>query len=537
MKFIFVTGGVISGVGKGIAAASVAKLLKARGYRVFMQKLDRYLNYDAGTLNPGEHGEVFVTDDGAETDLDVGHYERFLDENFTQDSSIMSGRVYSTVIEKERQGEFLGKTVQVIPHLTAQVKEFLLGGAQRFKADISVVEVGGTVGDLEGAYFLEAARQLERELGHLKVAFIHVAYLPFIEASKEIKSRPAQFSVRELQSAGISPDAVFCRADHGVPDYVLRKVAQAASLPDEAVVAMPSSRTIYEVPLILEDSGFGAFLDERLNLPVKIPDLADWRSLVEKILAPKPKITIGLVAKYTTMDDTYYSIFEALKAAAWANDHDVEIRWINAEELEKREIKPEELLAGCDGIVVPGGFGSRGIEGKIRAATFARTNKLPFLGLCLGMQIAVVEFARHVLGLHKAHSEEFNPKTPDPVIHLMEHQKGIVKKGGTMRLGAYPCKLLAGNKVRQAYGKSLIEERHRHRFEFNNRYRKAFEKKGAVFSGVYPEENLVEIFELNHGHPFFVGVQFHPEFKSRPNRPHPLFKAFLKAAIETKSLV
>jgi len=536
VKFIFVTGGVISGLGKGIAAASVGKLLKSRGFKVFMQKLDRYLNYDAGTLNPGEHGEVFVTDDGAETDLDVGHYERFIDENLTQDSSIMSGRVYATVIEKEREGRFLGKTVQVIPHLTAQVREFIIEGAKKAKADVSVIEVGGTVGDLEGAYFLEAARQLEREHGHENVMFIHVVYLPFIEASKEVKSRPAQFSVRELQGIGIAPDAVFCRSDHSIPESALSKIARASNLPEQAIVPMATAKSIYEVPLILEGFGFGTFLEERLNLPVRIPDLSRWQELVSKVLSPKPKVKVGLVAKYITMADTYHSILEAIRSAAWANDHDAEIAWINAEELEENPALAEELLSGHDGLIVPGGFGNRGIEGKIRAAQFARENEVPFLGLCLGMQIAVIEFARNVLGLKRAHSEEFNSKTPDPVIHLMQHQKGVTKKGGTMRLGSYPCRLSAGSKAKKAYGRNLVFERHRHRYEFNNKYRRAYEKKGASFAGIYPKENLVEILELK-GHPFYLGVQFHPEFKSRPDRSHPVFREFIRAAIESKSLV
>jgi CTP synthase len=536
MKFIFVTGGVISGLGKGIAAASVAKLLKSRGYKVFMQKLDRYLNYDAGTLNPGEHGEVFVTDDGAETDLDLGHYERFIDEALTQDSSIMSGRVYATVVEKERRGDYLGKTVQVIPHLTGQVREFITEGAKKFKADIAVVEVGGTVGDLEGAYFLEAARQMERELGRENVMFIHLVYLPYLEASKELKSRPAQFSVRELQGIGVSPDAVFCRADHYIPDQVLSKVARTSGLPDQAVVSLPAAKTIYEVPLTLESAGFGTFLEERLKLPHREPSLEKWQALVSQILAPKPKLTIGVIAKYTTMEDTYFSIFESLRAAAWAQNHDIELRWVNAEELEEPASQIAEALAGCHGIVVPGGFGSRGIEGKIKAAQFARENKLPYFGLCLGMQIASIEFARNVLGLKKANSEEINPKTPDPVIHLMKHQRGVIKKGGTMRLGSYPCKLTPQTKTKAAYGQSLIEERHRHRFEFNNKYRKAFEKEGMVFAGIYPKEDLVEIIELRD-HPFYIGVQFHPEFKSRPDRPHPLFTAFIGAAVESASLL
>ncbi|MBN2585243.1 CTP synthase [Patescibacteria group bacterium] len=535
-KYIFVTGGVLSGLGKGITAASIGNILKARGYKVFLQKLDPYLNYDAGTLNPGEHGEVFVTDDGAETDLDLGHYERFTDENFSQASSIMTGRVYSEVIAKERRGDFLGKTVQIIPHVTNQVKEMLRAGGDQADADVVITEVGGTVGDYEAMHFLEAIRQIKTDMGYNNVMYVHVVFLPWLDVTKELKTRPAQYSVRDLQGTGIQPDAIMCRSDHPIPRGGIEKIALAANLSPSAVVPLETSETVYDVPLTLENYGFGDLATERLKLTNKKADLSDWRSLVMKILSDKPKVTIGLIAKYTTMEDTYLSVFEALKAAGWYHNVDVNIKWIDAENLESKESPLNELMAGCDGIVIPGGFGARGIEGKIKAAQYAREQQLPYLGLCLGMQIATIEFARNVLGWGDANSTEFSENSKHPVIHIMEYQKKITQKGGTMRLGAYPCLLMRGTKAYEAYKKPDISERHRHRFEFNNDYRKDFEKQGMILSGISPDRELVEIVELKN-HPWFVASQFHPEFKSRPDRPHPLFRDFIEAVIKNSSLI
>ena len=536
IKFIFVTGGVLSGLGKGIAAASIGNILKARGYKIFMQKLDQYINYDAGTLNPGEHGEVFVTDDGAETDLDLGHYERFTDENLTQDSSIMTGRVYSDVISRERRGDFLGKTVQVIPHLTDEVKDLILNGAQKVGADIAVVEVGGTVGDYEGFHYLEAIRQMRNELGQDNVMYCHTVFLPYLGVTKEVKTRPAQYSIRDLQGLGIAPDAVFCRSDHPIPRSGLDKIARAANLPVKTIVPLETADTVYEVPLTLENYGLGEVIEAKLKLTPQSPNLSEWKELVGKVKSDKRQINIGIVAKYTTMEDTYICVFEALRAAGWYHNVDVKLHWIDAEELGSPNANVGETMRGCDGYVVPGGFGIRGIEGKIKAAQYARENQIPYLGLCLGMQIAVIEFARNVLGWADAHSTEFDEATTHPVIHIMEYQKTIINKGGTMRLGAYPAELKKGSRAYDAYKKSPISERHRHRYEFNNQYRKDMGKQGMVLSGVSPSNELVEIIELKN-HPWFVGVQFHPEFKSRPHRPHPLFREFIGAVLRESSLL
>ncbi|HAR54979.1 TPA: CTP synthase [Patescibacteria group bacterium] len=535
-KFIFVTGGVLSGLGKGITAASIGNILKARGYKVFMQKLDQYINFDAGTLNPGEHGEVFVTDDGAETDLDLGHYERFTDENYSQESSIMTGRVYSEVIARERRGDYLGKTVQVIPHITDHVKSLIVGAAEKSDADILITEVGGTVGDFEGMHFLEAIRQMRTDHGPDNVMYVHVVFLPWLGVTKELKTRPAQFSAHELQGFGIQPDAVMCRSDHPVNEVALNKIALAANLPVRAVVPLENARVVYDVPLTLENYGFGQLVVQKLNLTQSEPHLNEWRNLVSKILVDKRKITVGLVAKYTTMEDTYLSVFEALKAAGWHHNVDVVIKRIDAETLELPEANVAEILSGCDGYVVPGGFGVRGIEGKIKAAQFAREQQVPYLGLCLGMQIAVIEFARHVLGWEDAHSTEFNENSLHPVIHIMEYQKQITDKGGTMRLGSYPCQIATGSKAQMAYQQTTIAERHRHRYEFNNQYRPAFQAAGMWLSGLSPNGELVEIVELTN-HPWFVASQFHPEFKSRPQRPHPLFREFIAAVIRSTSLL
>jgi len=535
-KFIFVTGGVLSGLGKGIVAASIGNILKARGHKIFMQKLDQYINYDAGTLNPGEHGEVFVTDDGAETDLDLGHYERFIDENLTKDSSIMTGRIYSDVISRERRGDFLGKTVQVIPHLTDVVKEFIVNGAKKVGADIAVVEVGGTVGDHEGFHFLEAIRQMKHDLGADNVMYCHTVFLPYLGVTKEVKTRPAQYSIRELQGIGISPDAIFCRSDHPIPQSGLEKIARAANLPVANVVPLQTASTVYEVPLTLENFGIGKVVEERLKLVPTEPNLTEWRELVGKIKSDKRKLHIGIVAKYTTMEDTYICIFEALRAAGWYHNVDVNLKWIDAEELGSPTANVGELMAGCDGYVVPGGFGIRGIEGKIKAAKYARENQIPYLGLCLGLQVAVIEFARNVLGWQDAHSTEFDETTTHPVIHIMEYQKTIINKGGTMRLGAYPAVLKKDSHAYNAYRQDEISERHRHRWEFNNQYRHDFEQAGMILSGISPSNELVELIELRD-HPWFVGTQFHPEFKSRPNRPHPLFRDFIGATLKVTSLI
>ncbi len=536
IKFIFVTGGVLSGLGKGISAASIGNILKARGHKIFMQKLDQYINYDAGTLNPGEHGEVFVTDDGVETDLDLGHYERFIDENLTKDSSIMTGRIYSDVISHERRGDFLGKTVQVIPHLTDVVKETIINGAKKVGANIAVVEVGGTVGDHEGFHFLEAIRQMRHDIGHSNVMYCHTVFLPYLGVTKEIKTRPAQFSIRELQGIGISPDAIFCRSDYPIPQSGLEKIARAASLPVTNVIPLQTADTVYEVPLTLENFGIGKVIEERLKLIPAEPKLSEWRELVGKIKSDKRKINVGIAAKYTTMEDTYICIFEALRAAGWYHNVDVNLKWIDAEELGSPTANISEIMSGCDGYVVPGGFGVRGIEGKIRAAQYARENQIPYLGLCLGMQIAVIEFARNVLGWTDANSTEFDETTSHPVIHIMEYQKTILDKGGTMRLGAYPAILRLNSRAQVAYQFSEISERHRHRYEFNNLYRQNFESAGMLLSGVSPSGELVEIVELAN-HPWFVASQFHPEFKSRPNRPHPLFRDFIGAVIRSTSLL
>lgn len=535
-KYIFITGGVLSGLGKGITAASIGTILKARGYKVFLQKLDQYINYDAGTLNPGEHGEVFVTDDGAETDLDLGHYERFTDENFSQESSVMTGKVYSEVIAKERRGDFLGKTVQIIPHVTNQVKEMVKLAGDVSDADIVIIEVGGTVGDYEGMYFLEAIREMSGDVGADNIMYIHVVFLPYLGVTKEVKTRPAQYSVRDLQGVGIQPDAVMCRCDHPIPQAGLEKIALAASLSAQAIVPLETAVTVYGVPLTLENYGFGNLIVEKLKLSNAKADLDEWKKLVGKILSDKRKIAIGMVAKYTTMEDTYLSIFEALKAAGWHHNVDVNIKWIDAEDLEAKEAKIDEIMEECDGYVVPGGFGPRGIEGKIKATQYAREKGIPFLGLCLGMQVAVIEFARNVLGWEDANSHEFNEKTRHPVIHIMEYQKQVTDKGGTMRLGAYPCILARGSKTHEAYKKLDISERHRHRYEFNNKYRRDFTKHGMILAGLSPDRQLVEIVELTD-HPWFVATQFHPEFKSRPNRPHPLFRDFIEAVIKDASLL
>jgi CTP synthase len=525
-KFIFVTGGVLSGLGKGITAASLGNILKARGFSVNIQKCDPYLNTDAGTLNPAEHGEVFVTNDGAETDLDLGHYERFLDEELSRSSSLMNGRVYAKVISDERAGKYLGKTVQIIPHVTAEIQDQIIASSKGF--DIHIVEIGGTVGDYESLAFLEAIRQLRRKVGVDNVVYMHLVYLPYLEASHELKTKPAQNTVRDLREAGIQPEIIIARSEQEVGESVVRKLALFCDVEPEGIVPLPTVKTVYEVPLMLEHAGLGDYVTELLGLGKKKPKLESWEKLVKLIKEPAHRqVRIGVVAKYMDHDDTYMSVFEALRSAGWANGARPEIGWIDAEALTQKNAS--QMLAGYAGLVVPGGFGSRGVEGKIIAAQYARKHKIPYLGLCLGMQTAVIAVARDA-GLTGANSIEMDPKTPYPVISLMADQEDVVNKGGTMRLGSYPCVLQAGTITYEAYGKNhKIDERHRHRYEFNNAYRERLQAAGLVLSGISPDGRLVEVIELVD-HPFFVASQFHPEFKSRPQRPHPLFAAFMKEA-------
>ncbi|MGQ9489540.1 MAG: CTP synthase [Anaerolineae bacterium] len=530
--FIFVTGGVISGLGKGVTAASIGRLLKARGLRVSIQKLDPYLNVDPGTMSPYQHGEVFVTDDGAETDLDLGHYERFVDENLSRSHNVTTGQIYNSVLAKERHGDYLGGTIQVIPHVTNEIKRRILEAARINDSDVLIVEVGGTVGDIEGQPFLEAIRQLRKDLGRNNTFYVHVTLLPYISGSNELKTKPTQHSVRELRSMGIQPDMIICRSDLPVNDHVRQKIALFTDVETRAVVPAYTAKSIYEVPLMLEDSGVADFIAEKLKLRVAPPDLSEWRELIRRIYLSKPVMTIALVGKYVELEDAYMSVREALRHAAWSLNYDVEIRWIHSESLQRPEGMAQ--LAGVHGILVPGGFGERGIEGKINAARYARENRIPYFGLCLGMQVMCIEFARHVLGYPDANSTEFNPKTPDPIISLMPDQQGIEDMGGTMRLGLWPCELQPGTLAAAAYAPATrVRERHRHRWEFNNRYRASAMAAGMRFSGLSPDGRLVEIAELDPSlNPWMLGTQFHPEFRSRPNRPHPLFRAFLAAASE-----
>lgn len=525
-KYIFITGGVLSGLGKGIIAASVGNILKRSGMKVSIMKFDQYLNVDAGTLNPTEHGEVFVTDDGAETDLDLGHYERFIDENLTGESSVMSGQIFQAILENERRGDYLGKTIQMIPHVTDEVKKRMILLAKKSKTDIVIVEIGGTIGDYEGAHFLEGIRQMRRDFGPKNTLYLHVGFFPWIETTRELKTKPLQNSIRDLASYGIQPDIVFCRADYPIKKKELEKISLFCGVDSDAVIPVETLDCVYKVPLLLEKSGIDKVIARKLNIKLKDSN-GKWEKLIEKIDRPKKRLKIAIVGKYMEMRDTYLSVTEALKSACWFNDVDLDLGWIDSEKIEK--IGAEKLLKKYQGVVVPGGFGNRGIEGKIASAEFARENKIPYLGLCLGMQIATIEFARHVLKTPDCNSEEFDPRTKNPVIHLMSEQSRVKAKGGTMRLGVYKCKLTPGSIAYRAYGGKMIFERHRHRFEFNNKYRTILEHAGLKIAGVNPEKNLVEIIELRD-HPFFVGSQFHPEFKSRPNRPHPLFREFIRTA-------
>jgi CTP synthase len=529
-KFLFVTGGVASSVGKGITVASIGRLLKSRGVAVAIMKLDPYINVDPGTMSPYQHGEVFVTDDGAETDLDLGHYERFTDEPASQASNVTTGQVYASVIGKERRGEYLGGTIQVIPHITNEIKERIHTLAQQSGADVVICEVGGTVGDIEGEPFLETIRQMRKDVGRDDVLYLHVTLLPYIGATRELKTKPTQHSVKELLRAGIQPDVILCRSDYPVSDEIREKIALFCNIERRAVIPLVTSRSIYDVPLELEAAGLGNFLVETLRLETTHPaDLAEWRGLVARIHADKPAVRIALVGKYVELHDAYLSVVEALHHAGWSQGVDIQIDWINSERLETEWEAMEPLLAAADGIVVPGGFGPRGIEGKIKAARLARERGIPYLGLCLGLQVAVVEFARDVLGLADANSTEFDPNTRNKVIDLMPTQRAVADKGGTMRLGQWVCCLTPGSKAHQAYDEQIVFERHRHRFEVNNGYRKRMEAAGMVMSGRSADNKLVEIIELKD-HPWFVATQFHPEFKSRPTRPHPLFRDFVAAS-------
>nr|WP_307991919.1 CTP synthase [uncultured Niameybacter sp.] len=527
-KYIFVTGGVVSGLGKGITAASLGRLLKARGLKVTIQKFDPYINIDPGTISPYQHGEVFVTEDGAETDLDLGHYERFIDENLNKYSNVTTGKVYWSVLNKERKGDYLGATVQVIPHITNMIKEcvYRVGkiGEQR---DVVITEIGGTVGDIESLPFLEAIRQVASEVGHENVLYIHVTLIPYLAKSGEMKTKPTQHSVKELLSIGIQPDIIVCRTQQEMSEEMKRKIALFCNVDIGCVIQNLDAKTLYEIPLMLEKENLANIVCKKLNITCQEPNLSEWENLVKREENKDKTVQIALVGKYVELHDAYISIVEALKHGGIANGVEVKIKWVDAEKLNAQNI--EEILKDSNGILVPGGFGDRGIEGKIFAVHYARTQKVPFLGICLGMQCAVIEFARHVAGLEGAHSSEIIPQTPYPVIDLMLEQKGIEDLGGTMRLGVYPCKLKKGTLSYKAYNKKCIEERHRHRYEFNNKFRELLEQNGLIIAGTSADEKLVEIVELSD-HPWFVAVQFHPEFLSRPNRPHPLFLHFVEAS-------
>ena len=529
VKYVFITGGVVSGLGKGITAASLGRLLKARGLRVTIQKFDPYINVDAGTMSPYQHGEVFVTDDGAETDLDLGHYERFIDENLNKNSNITTGKVYLTVINKERQGEFLGRTVQVIPHITNEIKERIQLSAKLNDIDVVITEIGGTVGDIESLPFLEAIRQFSTDMGRENVMYIHVTLVPYLDKSGELKTKPTQHSTKELRSIGIQPDVIVCRSKSKLNRDIKEKIGLFCNLPADCVIQNIDAEVLYEVPLMLEEEGLGDIVCKRLNINCGDPDLNEWRKIVERQKNLKKTVEIALVGKYIKLHDAYLSVTEALYHAGIANDAQVNINWVDSESIDAENIG--KYLENANGIIVPGGFGDRGIDGKIIAINYARMNNIPFLGICLGMQTAIVEFCKNVCGLKDANSSEFDPKTKNPVIDLMPEQQVLYEKGGSMRLGLYPCKLKQGSLINKIYNEDLIHERHRHRYELNNNYRDMLTKNGMVLSGLSPDEKLIETIELAD-HPWFIGVQFHPEFKSRPNRCHPLFKDFIRASIK-----
>lgn len=529
-KYIFVTGGVVSGLGKGITAASLGRLLKARGLKVAAQKLDPYINVDPGTMSPYQHGEVYVTEDGAETDLDLGHYERFIDENLNKYSNLTTGKAFSNVIQKERQGQYLGSTVQIIPHITNEIKEFIYNVGRKAEADVVITEVGGTIGDIESQPYLEAIRQVGFDVGRENVIYIHVTLVPYLRASGEHKSKPTQHSVKELLSAGITPDIIVLRSDEPITDEsIYRKIASFCNVKPDCVIENVTIPILYEAPLMLEASRFSEIVCRELHIDAPEPDLSDWEKLIERIKNRSKVVKIALVGKYVQLHDAYLSVAEALRHAGYNHDTKIDIKWIDSETVDENTC--DELLGDVDGIVVPGGFGPRGIEGKIIAAKYARENKIPYLGLCLGMQIAVIEFARNVIGWADANSGEFDSNTSHKVIDFMPGQSDEINKGGTLRLGSYPCCVKPGTLLAKCYGELYISERHRHRYEFNNLYLNDFVKHGLVIGGVSPDGRLVETIELPD-HPFFIGVQYHPEFKSRPNRPHPLFLGLVGAALE-----
>lgn len=533
-KYIFVTGGVVSSLGKGITAASLGRLLKSRGYRVTIQKFDPYINIDPGTMSPYQHGEVFVTDDGAETDLDLGHYERFIDINLSKNSNTTTGKIYQSVINKERRGDYLGGTVQVIPHITNEIKERVFRVGQQDNADFVITEIGGTVGDIESLPFLEAIRQVKKDVGKNDVLYIHVTLVPYISAAGELKTKPTQHSVKELRSIGISPDILVCRSEKPISKEMREKMAMFCDVDPDAVIQNLTARSIYEVPMLMEEQGLDTIVLRKLEMEDKPKDMQGWHDMVARILKKyDKKVTIAVVGKYVALQDAYISITESLRHAAVANETELDIHWVNAEEIEADDTDMAKVMAGVDGILVPGGFGNRGIEGKIKAIQYAREHKIPFFGICLGMQCAVIEFARHVCGMADANSSEFNPNSTHPVIDLMPEQIDVEDLGGTMRLGLYPCKVYPDTLTSKAYNAELIYERHRHRYEFNNAFREEIVGKGLVLGGTLPNGRLVEIVELPESeHPWFLGAQFHPEFKSRPTNPHPLFREFVGAAVK-----
>jgi CTP synthase len=526
-KYIFVTGGVVSSLGKGITAASLGRLLKNRGLKVTIQKFDPYINVDPGTMSPYQHGEVFVTDDGAETDLDLGHYERFIDINLSKNSNVTTGKIYSSVITKERRGEYLGGTVQVIPHITNEIKDRVFRAGREAQSDVVITEIGGTVGDIESLPFLEAIRQIKSDIGRDNVMYIHVTLIPYLKAAGEVKTKPTQHSVKELRSIGIQPNVIVCRTEHTLSEDLKRKIGLFCDIDANAVIECIDADTLYDVPLMMREQGLDDIVVNHLKLNTNAPDMTEWEAMVQKVKQLKHTTEIAIVGKYVALHDAYLSIVEALSHAGFACDSEVKIRWVNAEDVYEHNV--DELLGGVAGILVPGGFGDRGIEGKIMAIKYAREEKIPFFGICLGMQVAVVEFARNVLGLEGANSSEINPTTGYPVIDLLPEQKDIEDLGGTMRLGLYPCKIASGSLAEACYADELVYERHRHRYEFNNAYRDAMEHKGLRISGTSPDGRLVEMIEIPD-HPWFLAVQFHPEFTSRPNRPQALFREFVKAA-------
>ncbi|OBZ15673.1 MULTISPECIES: CTP synthase [Bacillales] len=527
-KYIFVTGGVVSSLGKGITAASLGRLLKNRGLKVTIQKFDPYINVDPGTMSPYQHGEVFVTDDGAETDLDLGHYERFIDINLSKNNNVTSGKIYSNVITKERRGDYLGGTVQVIPHITNEIKDRVFRAGKEAGSDVVITEIGGTVGDIESLPFLEAIRQIKSDIGRDNVMYIHVTLIPYIKAAGEVKTKPTQHSVKELRSIGIQPNVIVCRTEHPLAEDLKRKIGLFCDIDANAVVECRDASTLYEVPLMLREEGLDEIVVNHLKLKTEQPDMREWEALVKRVKSLHKKTEIAIVGKYVALHDAYLSIVESLEHAGIASDSEVKIRWLHADELTEENV--DEQLNGVHGILVPGGFGDRGIEGKITAIKYAREKKIPFFGICLGMQVAVIEYARNVVGLANANSSEINPSTPYPVIDLLPDQKDIEDMGGTMRLGLYPCKLKPETLAAQEYNDELVYERHRHRYEFNNEYREAIETAGLTISGTSPDGRLVEMVEMAD-HPWFLAVQFHPEFTSRPNRPQPLFRGFVQAAL------